>query len=59
MRTVDDDINQAISDLEVAQSQLDYADKEFVNVAILKYSQAQERLNVLLKLKKSAKTQNI
>jgi mannose-1-phosphate guanylyltransferase len=50
--TKNDEINEAVAQVEIAQKQFDYADKEFIDVAIMKLSHAMEKLNVLIKLSK-------
>jgi len=50
--TTNMEINKAIRDVEVAQNGLDFAEQEFVDVAILNLTVAMERLNALIKLTK-------
>ena len=51
-KTMNNEINEAISEVEVAQKQFDFAEKEFVDVAIMKLSYAISKLNLLVKLSK-------
>jgi hypothetical protein len=43
-------IDEAISDLEVAENHLNYVDKEYVDVAILEVSVAMKKLEVATSL---------
>ena len=45
-------IDEAISDLEVAENHLNYVDKEYVDVAILEVSVAMKKLEVATSLMK-------
>jgi len=45
-------IDEAISDLEVAENHLNYVDKEYVDVAILEVSVAMKKLEVAISLMK-------
>jgi predicted secreted Zn-dependent protease len=50
--TKNEEINQAVAELDIAQKQFDYADKEFIDSAIMRLSFAFERLNALIKIAK-------
>ena len=52
MITTNEEINNAIKEVEFAQNEFDYADKEFQDVAIMKLSYAMKRLDVLISLAK-------
>lgn len=52
MITTNEEINNAIKEVEFAQNEFDYADKEFQDVAIMKLSYAMKRLDVLIRLAK-------
>jgi hypothetical protein len=50
--TCDDAINKAIAEVEIARKQFNNADKDFIDVAIMKLNSAEEYLNLLIKMKK-------
>lgn len=49
-KTTNEEINEAIKEVEIAQNHFDNADIMFVESAGLRLTSAQERLNALLKI---------
>lgn len=52
-KTLDEEINIAVRNLELARQQMDYAEDDFLTAAIHNVSAAEERLNALLKQKRN------
>jgi hypothetical protein len=50
MVTTNNEINNAIKEVEIAQNEFDYAQGEFIDVATFKLTTAMAKLNVLLKI---------